>query len=91
VLCTDISKDGTLQGPNTDLYKDLASNYPQISWQTSGGMSCLSDVTSLKPLIQNAGTDNSTPSGIILGRALLEGKFTVKQAIDCWQKNQYHR
>lgn len=85
VLCTDISKDGTLQGPNQDLYKALAESYPQISWQASGGMSELADVEQLKPSLENSGLDNNTPSGIILGRALLEGKFTVSQAISTWQ------
>ena len=85
VLCTDISKDGTLQGPNQELYKALAESYPQISWQASGGMSELADVEQLKPSLENSGLDNHTPSGIILGRALLEGKFTVSQAISTWQ------
>jgi phosphoribosylformimino-5-aminoimidazole carboxamide ribotide isomerase len=87
VLCTDISKDGTLQGPNQQLYKELANAYPQISWQASGGMSNLNDVTQLKPSLVNTGTDNDTPSGIILGRALLEGKFTVAEAIQTWQES----
>lgn len=88
VLCTDISKDGTLQGPNQDLYKELAVKYPQISWQASGGMSNLDDVEQLKPSLAKSGLDNDTPSGIILGRALLEGKFTVEQAIKTWQEAQ---
>lgn len=86
VLCTDISKDGTLQGPNQQLYKELAQAYPQISWQASGGMSNLQDVEQLKPSLVNTGTDNETPSGIILGRALLEGKFTVAEAINTWRE-----
>lgn len=84
VLCTDISKDGTLQGPNQDLYRELAQAYPEISWQASGGMSNLDDVKQLKPSLQDSGLNNATPSGIILGRALLEGKFTVEQAINTW-------
>ena len=87
VLCTDISKDGTLQGPNQALYKELAQSYPQISWQASGGMSVLNDVVQLKPSLENSGLSNETPSGIILGRALLEGKFTVAQAISTWQES----
>ena len=87
VLCTDISKDGTLKGPNQQLYKELAEAYPKISWQASGGMSNLNDVKELKPSLENSGTNNSTPSGIILGRALLEGKFTVAEAIETWQQS----
>ena len=88
VLCTDISKDGTLQGPNTSLYQELTKQYPEISWQASGGMSSLDDIKGLKPSLSRAGVSNATPSGIILGRALLEGRFTVEQAISCWEQSQ---
>ncbi len=76
VLCTDISKDGTLQGSNTQLYNDMCAKFPSVNWQASGGIGCLDDITALKPC---------NVDGVILGRALLEGKFTVKQAIDCWE------
>lgn len=84
VLCTDISKDGTLQGPNQSLYEELSDKYPQISWQASGGISCIDDIVKLKPVLTQSGLDNVTPSGVILGRSLLEGKFTVADAIKCW-------
>jgi phosphoribosylformimino-5-aminoimidazole carboxamide ribotide isomerase len=76
VLCTDISKDGTLQGPNVALYAELVQNYPQIQWQASGGVGSLADIKALKP---------TGVAGVILGRALLEGKFTAEEAIQCWQ------
>ncbi|EGM76070.1 phosphoribosylformimino-5-aminoimidazole carboxamide ribotide isomerase [Rheinheimera sp. A13L] len=76
VLCTDISKDGTLQGPNVALYAELVQNYPQIQWQASGGVGSLADIKALKP---------TGVAGVILGRALLEGKFTAQEAIQCWQ------
>jgi phosphoribosylformimino-5-aminoimidazole carboxamide ribotide isomerase len=76
VLCTDISRDGTLQGANTQLYQEMATRFPNVSWQASGGIGSLNDIEALKPT--NVG-------GVILGRALLEGKFTVKEAIECWQ------
>jgi phosphoribosylformimino-5-aminoimidazole carboxamide ribotide isomerase len=85
VLCTDISKDGTLTGPNFALYQELTEKYPDVSWQASGGMSSLDDITSLAPAISRSGLSNQTPSAIILGRALLEGKFTVKDAVTRWQ------
>ena len=72
VLCTDISCDGTLQGPNVELYKELTSAYPEIHFQASGGIGSLSDIDALK---------DTGVKGIILGRSLLEGKFTVKDAI----------
>jgi len=76
VLCTDISKDGTLTGSNVDLYKEMATAYPQVEWQASGGIGSLEDI---------AAVARSGASGMIVGRALLEGKFTVEEAITCWQ------
>ena len=76
VLCTDISKDGTLTGSNVRLYKELASKYPQIQWQASGGIGKLDDIRALI---------GSGVAGVILGRSLLEGKFTLEEAIACWQ------
>jgi phosphoribosylformimino-5-aminoimidazole carboxamide ribotide isomerase len=77
VLCTDISRDGTLQGANNSLYKEVVTQFPDIQWQASGGIGSLHDIEVLKP---------THVAGVILGRALLEGKFTVKQAIECWSK-----
>lgn len=76
VLCTDISRDGTLQGANDSLYSEVAKQFPDIQWQASGGIGSLKDIEVLKP---------TNVAGVILGRALLEGKFTVKEAIACWQ------
>ena len=77
VLCTDISKDGTLSGSNVKLYREISQKYPQIAFQASGGIGQLDDVKALK---------DSGVAGVIVGRALLEGKFTVEEAISCWQK-----
>lgn len=76
VLCTDISRDGTLQGSNVELYRSLAAAYPQVAFQASGGIGGLADIEALQ---------GSGVAGIILGRSLLEGKFTVEEAIACWQ------
>ena len=76
VLCTDISRDGTLQGANAELYQEMTERFPQVSWQASGGIGSLADIEALKP---------SNVGGVILGRALLEGKFNVEEAIQCWQ------
>lgn len=75
VLCTDISKDGTLTGTNVDLYKEVCAKYPNIDWQASGGIGSLDDIKALIP---------TGVSGVILGRSLLEGKFTLEEAIACW-------
>ncbi|KXI27406.1 1-(5-phosphoribosyl)-5-[(5-phosphoribosylamino)methylideneamino]imidazole-4-carboxamide isomerase [Paraglaciecola hydrolytica] len=77
VLCTDISRDGTLQGANHQLYQEMAARFPTVGWQASGGIGSLADIEILKP---------TGVSGVILGRALLEGKFTVEQAIQCWKE-----
>ncbi|WP_091122309.1 1-(5-phosphoribosyl)-5-[(5-phosphoribosylamino)methylideneamino]imidazole-4-carboxamide isomerase [Gilliamella intestini] len=77
VLCTDISKDGTLSGSNVKLYQQISRKYPQIAFQASGGIGQLSDVKALK---------DSGVKGVIVGRALLEEKFTVQEAISCWPK-----
>ncbi|MCW8108359.1 1-(5-phosphoribosyl)-5-[(5-phosphoribosylamino)methylideneamino]imidazole-4-carboxamide isomerase [Alteromonas ponticola] len=76
VLCTDISRDGTLAGSNVKLYTQLSRQYPTIEWQASGGIGSLQDIQALKPV---------DVGGVILGKALLEGKFSVKEAIACWQ------
>ncbi|MGB5856630.1 MAG: 1-(5-phosphoribosyl)-5-[(5-phosphoribosylamino)methylideneamino]imidazole-4-carboxamide isomerase [Oceanisphaera sp.] len=76
VLCTDISKDGTLTGSNVALYRELAARYPTISWQASGGIGNIDDIKALT---------NTGVAGVILGRSLLEGKFSVTEAIECWQ------
>jgi len=77
VLCTDISKDGTLSGSNVGMYQELCQQYPQVKWQASGGIGSLEDIQALK----GSGVD-----GVILGRSLLEGKFTLEQAIELWEK-----
>ncbi len=76
VLCTDISRDGTLLGSNVALYQYLAAQYPQVSFQASGGIGGIADIEALK---------GSGVGGVILGRSLLEGKFTAEEAIACWQ------
>jgi phosphoribosylformimino-5-aminoimidazole carboxamide ribotide isomerase len=75
VLCTDISKDGTLSGSNVAMYTELCAQYPELQWQASGGIGSLDDVTALIP---------TGVSGVILGRSLLEGKFTLEEAIASW-------
>ena len=75
VLTTDISKDGTLAGPNTALYAKLAQTFPNINFQASGGIGSLDDIRAVS---------HTGAAGVIVGRALLEGKFTLEEAIECW-------
>ncbi|SUB82842.1 1-(5-phosphoribosyl)-5-[(5-phosphoribosylamino)methylideneamino] imidazole-4-carboxamide isomerase [Pragia fontium] len=76
VLCTDISRDGTLAGSNVDLYCEITRLYPEIAFQASGGIGSLDDIAALR---------SSGVKGVIVGRALLDGKFNVEEAISCWQ------
>lgn len=76
VLCTDISRDGTLAGSNVELYREVTARYPQVAFQASGGIGSLDDIAALR---------DSGVKGVIVGRALLDGKFTATEAISCWQ------
>lgn len=67
-ICTDIAKDGMLQGPSTDLYKEIL-NAARISLIASGGISSLSDINDLN----DAGCE-----GAIIGKAIYEGKLSFK-------------
>ncbi|QUJ68405.1 1-(5-phosphoribosyl)-5-[(5-phosphoribosylamino)methylideneamino]imidazole-4-carboxamide isomerase [Photobacterium sp. GJ3] len=77
VLCTDISRDGTLAGSNVALYRDLCAQYPDVRFQSSGGIGSLDDIAALK---------GTGVAGVIVGRALLDGKFTAEQAFACWNE-----
>jgi phosphoribosylformimino-5-aminoimidazole carboxamide ribotide isomerase len=75
ILCTDVSRDGTLQGPNTSLYRDLVKRFPRISWLASGGVNSLSDIRSLK----EAGA-----SGVVIGKAFYEGTLDLDEVAAGW-------
>ena len=72
----NISRDGTLAGSNVSLYEEVCARYPQVAFQSSGGIGDINDVAALR---------GTGVQGVIVGRALLEGKFTVTEAIQCWQ------
>ncbi|HET8864554.1 MAG TPA: 1-(5-phosphoribosyl)-5-[(5-phosphoribosylamino)methylideneamino]imidazole-4-carboxamide isomerase [Gracilimonas sp.] len=69
VLCTDISKDGTLSGPNFELYNDLKKNFPGIRIIASGGVSSLEDLQKL------AGADIDA---VVIGKAYYENRISLK-------------
>lgn len=69
VICTDISKDGMLEGPSTDLYKDILSQ-TSIQLVASGGISCMEDICKMKEI---------GCSGTIIGKAIYEGKIELKE------------
>ena len=72
VLCTDIGRDGTLAGPNFHLYTMLTRSAPQLQVQASGGARNVEDVRAAR---------KTGCSGIILGKAVLEGRLSVDDAV----------
>ena len=74
LLSTDIARDGMLTGPNLDLYAHLRRTVPALAVQASGGVSAIADV---------GGARAAGCAGIVLGRALLEGRFTLPEALAC--------
>lgn len=74
LLCTDIDRDGMLAGFNLDLYRYLTLAAPSLAVQASGGVRSLDDIRAAR----EAGAQ-----GVILGRALLEGRFTAEEALAC--------
>ena len=74
LLCTDIARDGMLTGYSLDLYRQLALRWPDLRLQASGGVRNAGDIQAAR----EAGA-----SGAILGRALLEGRFTLAEALAC--------
>ena len=69
VISTDISKDGMLEGPSINLYKDIL-NQTQINLIASGGVSKINDLYRLKEI---------GCSGVIIGKAIYEGRITMKE------------
>ena len=74
LLCTDIARDGLLGGYNLGLYQHLQLRWPGLALQASGGVSQIADIRAIKAM---------GVSGAILGRALLEGRFTLSEALSC--------
>lgn len=71
VLCTDVSCDGTLAGPNVGLYREMLDRYPGLMLQASGGIGSVDDIQSLR---------KARLPAAILGRALLEGRVSLRGA-----------
>lgn len=69
VLCTDISRDGMLQGPATDLYRQILAEYPEMHLIASGGVSSADDLIALQ--------EAHVPA-VVFGKALYEGRITLK-------------
>lgn len=70
IFCTDVSKDGRLEGPSTELYKNIIKKFPQLHFIASGGVSSLADLDELRA----AGC-----SGAIVGKAIYEGRVSLEE------------
>ena len=70
VICTDVSRDGLLQGPALDLYKEIRDAFPDLRLIASGGIASMDDLLRLR----DAGC-----FGAILGKAIYEGKVALKE------------
>ena len=75
VLCTEISKDGTLSGPAIDLYRQVMDAYPALHLIASGGVSSKEDIIAL---------DAAGIPAVVFGKAIYEGKINLKELWD-WQ------
>ena len=72
IFCTDISKDGVMQGPSIDLYKQIMELHPEINLIASGGVSNINDVLQLKAI---------GCSGAIIGKAIYEENISLQQLL----------
>jgi phosphoribosylformimino-5-aminoimidazole carboxamide ribotide isomerase len=72
LLVTDVGRDGDMTGPNLDLLAEIRRRRPDLKLQASGGVGSLDDIAAVRDL----GCD-----GVIVGRALYEGRFTLEQAL----------
>jgi phosphoribosylformimino-5-aminoimidazole carboxamide ribotide isomerase len=70
VICTDISKDGMMEGTNEELYREIRQQVPDIHLIASGGISCMEDVDRL---------EEAHVSGVIIGKAIYEGRINLKE------------
>lgn len=75
VLCTEISKDGTLTGPAIELYQSMMTAYPELHLIASGGVSSIDDIKALEA----AGIP-----AVVFGKAIYEGKINLNELWD-WQ------
>lgn len=74
MICTDISKDGMLQGPDFEFYVGLKQSWPSVAVTLSGGISCMGDI------VKAAGLGLHS---VIVGKAIYEGKISLKE-IESW-------
>ena len=69
IFCTDVSKDGKLEGPSIELYKNIIQKFPSLYFIASGGVSSMKDLIELKQI---------GCSAVIVGKAIYEGTITLE-------------
>lgn len=79
VLCTEISKDGTLQGPATALYREIMTQFPQCHLIASGGVSSMNDLKEL---------DQAGIPAVVFGKAIYEGRIALKDLALWMEENR---
>lgn len=70
IFCTDVSKDGALEGPSIELYKSIVEKFPELHFIASGGVSSIDDVYKL----QDVGC-----KAVIIGKAIYEGRIQLSE------------
>lgn len=70
LFCTDISKDGKLEGPSIELYTSIIQQFPQLHFIASGGVSSMEDIYALKAI---------GCKGVIVGKAIYEGRIKIQE------------
>ena len=70
VLCTDISRDGMLEGPSAELYKEIMEAFPTLHLIASGGVSCIDDIINL---------DEAGIPAVVIGKAIYEGRISLDE------------
>jgi phosphoribosylformimino-5-aminoimidazole carboxamide ribotide isomerase len=69
LFCTDVSKDGALEGPSTALYKNIVQKFPALHFIASGGVSSIDDIYALQDI---------NCAGVIIGKAIYEGRISLQ-------------
>lgn len=70
IFCTDISKDGRLEGPSVELYTRIIRQFPNLHFIASGGVSSMEDIIALKEI---------GCKGVIVGKAIYEGRIKIEE------------
>ena len=70
LFCTDISKDGKLEGPSLELYNKIVRQFPDLHFIASGGVSSMDDINALREI---------GCKGVIVGKAIYEGRIKIEE------------